>query len=65
MRFVAPSKVKTKDDWSTHISAVAAVLLVTKTFIVKCGGKRTLRINTTSTMIIIIIRIKTDNDCKG
>ena len=46
----------------THISAVATVLIITKTFIVKYYDRR---IWTNTASIIIIIHIKRDSDRNG
>ena len=64
------STVKILAPRPTHISAVATVLLITKTFRVKYD--RRLQTNTTSIIIIIIIttttiisHIKRDSECNG
>ena len=46
----------------THTSAVATILLITETFIVKHYDRRVQK-NTAS--IIIISHVKTDSDCNG
>ena len=55
------STVKILAQRPTHISAVATILLTTKTFTVKYYDRR-LQTNTAS---IIIIHIKRDSDCNG
>ena len=51
----------------THISVVATVILITKTFTVKYYDRRiqTIIASITTTTAIIIIHIKRDSDCNG
>ena len=51
--------MKTLAQRLTPISAVATVLLITRTFIVKYDR----RIQTNAASIIIIIHVKRDSDC--